>query len=465
MRKLLASLLIASLPAAAAVTEQDIQTAQKLRDQALSSPLAYDLVKSLVVEVGPRLAGSENNKKAEDWAVAKLKSLGFDKVYTEALTIPTWTRGTIHAEIEAPYRQHLAITALGNSVGTDAKGIDAEVAFFDSLDDLKAADPKEVKGKIVFINKRMARAQDGFQYGTTVGARSRGAIEAAKLGAKAVLIRSVGTGLSRFPHTGMMHYQDDVEKIPAAAVAVPDANLLEAMVKEGKPVRLHLEMTAKPGPETTVHNVIAEVTGSEKPDEIVLIAGHLDSWDEGQGAIDDGAGIALAAAAGKLIKDLPRRPKRTIRVVFFAAEEVGLFGGKAYVAQHKDTDLAKHVLAGESDFGAGRIYRIDTRFGPKGDDLSAALNKVLGPIGVDVGSNQAGGGSEVSLMPAFGVPVVSLRQDGTHYFDYHHTADDTLNKIVPAELAQNLAAWVSTVYLAAQNDSPLRPIPEGDFGE
>ncbi|ROQ22383.1 M20/M25/M40 family metallo-hydrolase [Gallaecimonas pentaromativorans] len=465
MRKLLVSLLFASLPAAAAVSEPDIQTAEKLRDQALASHQAYDLVKSLVVEVGPRLAGSENNKKAEAWAVAKLKSLGFDKVYTEALTIPTWARGTIHAEISAPYRQHLVLTALGGSVGTDAKGIDAEVVRFADIDALKAADRNAVAGKIVFIDKPMARVQNGFQYGTTVAGRAMGAIEAAKLGAKAVLIRSVGTGLSRFPHTGMMRYQDDVTKIPAAALAVPDANLVAAMLQAGKPVKLHLTMTAEPGPQTTVHNVIAEVTGSEKPDEIVLIAGHLDSWDEGQGAIDDGAGIAIAAAAGKLIKDLPKRPKRTIRVVFFAAEETGLWGGKAYVEQHKGKDLAKHVLAGESDFGADRVYRIDTRLGPEGEALRSALNKVLSPIGVDMGDNQAGGGSEVSLLPYQGVPVVSLRQDGTYYFDYHHTADDTLNKIDPAQLAQNVAAWVATVYLAAQNDSPLRPIPEGNFGE
>ncbi|EKE68278.1 M20/M25/M40 family metallo-hydrolase [Gallaecimonas xiamenensis] len=465
MRKLLASLLIASLPAAAALSEQDIQTAAKLRDQALQSSQAYDLVESLVVEVGPRLAGSDNNKKAEAWAINKLKSLGFDKVYTEAVTIPTWTRGTIHAEIEAPYRQHLVISALGGSVGTDENGINAEVAFFDSIDDLKAADAKAVKGKIVFINKRMVRAQDGFQYGTTVAGRSKGAVEAAKLGAKAVLIRSVGTSPHRFAHTGVMRYQEGVARIPAAAVSVPDADLIEAMVKRGQPVRLHLELSAEPGPDTTVHNVIAEVTGSEKPDEVVVISGHLDSWDEGQGAIDDGAGVAIAAAAGKLIKDLPQRPKRTIRVIFYAAEEIGLYGGYAYAEQHQGKSLAKHVLAAESDFGAGRIYRLDTRFGPEGEPLRQALAKVLMPIGVDLGNNQAGGGPDVSMLPAQGVPVVSLRQDGTYYFDYHHTPDDTLNKIKPDELAQNVAAWVAMAYLAAQNDAPLRPIPEGNFGE
>ncbi|WP_341503055.1 M28 family peptidase [Gallaecimonas sp. GXIMD4217] len=449
--------LLLALPAWAGLQQSDLDTAKALRDQALAGNIAYDTVESLTVEVGPRLAGSEGDRKAVAWAVDKLQRLGFDRVYTEELAIPTWRRGHIHAEISAPYRQHLVITALGGSVGTGEKGLAGDIAFFETLDELKAADPKAVEGKIVFINKRMERAQTGFQYGKTVAGRSKGAIEAAKKGAQAILIRSVGTGPHRFAHTGTMKYEEGVPRIPAAAVAVPDANLVEAMHRRGKTVSVHLEMTAEPGPQGKTHNVIAELTGSEKPEEVVLIGAHLDSWDNGPGALDDGAGVGIMVAAGKLIEQLPQRPKRTIRVVLYGAEEIGLYGGHAYAERHRE-ELAKHVLAGESDFGAGAIYRLDTNFGPEGRALAKALFEVLEPMGVAAGNNEAGGGPDVSMLPELGVPVVSPRQDGTYYFDYHHTPDDTLNKIVPEELNQNVATWTVIAYLAAQYDGSLRPV-------
>ena len=436
---------------------QDAIISQQLAQKALNSNAAYDIVESLTVEVGPRLAGTDKDIMAVDWAMEKLWLMGFDKVYKESVQVPAWSRGHASASIIAPYEQPLVITALGGSIATPIKGIQAPIVRFESLEELMLASPGRVEGKIVFIDHKTERHKEGNGYGVTVGGRSRGAVEAAKKGAVAIVIRSIGTDHDRMAHTGMMRYEEDVPKIPAAAMSIPDAELINGMLKRDPNIVMSLNMTSENLGIATSYNVIAEVTGSSKPDEIVLIGAHLDSWDEGTGAIDDGAGVAIVTAAAKLIQDLPQKPARTVRVVLYAAEEVGLVGGKAYAAQHAD-ELEKHYIAAESDFGAGPIYQIDFNVAPNSFKQVQHQVSAMTRFGVALGTNDASGGPDVSMMPGLGVPVASLKQDGTDYFDYHHTPNDTLDKIDPKALAQNVAAYVQFAYMMAQSEIDLRPL-------
>lgn len=436
-------------------TNQNVSA--QLQQKALESSLSYDIVESLTVEVGPRLAGSEKDLIAVQWAENKLNSLGFDKVYKEAVKVPVWQRGEAKASIVSPFAQPLVITALGGSVGTPEEGINAPIVRFESLEALKLAEPSQVLGKIVFIDHITPRFKTGKGYGITVGGRSRGAIAAAEKGALAIVIRSIGTDHDRMAHTGMMRYQEGVEKIPAAAMSNPDADLIALMLKRDPNVILHLKLTPKNLGYATSYNVIAEVTGSSKPDEIVLIGAHLDSWDEGTGAIDDGAGVAIVTTAGHLISQLPQRPARTVRVVLYAAEELGLIGGKSYAKAHQH-ELDKHYIAAESDFGAGYIYQLDFNVADSAFAAIQAHTASMQANGVAMGNNQASGGPDVSMLPNHGVPVASLRQDGTDYFDYHHTPNDTLDKIDPKALAQNAAAYAQFAYLMAQSEIELRPL-------
>jgi len=436
---------------------QDAIISQQLAQKALNSNAAYDIVESLTVEVGPRLAGTDKDIMAVDWAMEKLWLMGFDKVYKESVQVPAWSRGHASASIIAPYEQPLVISALGGSVATPMKGIQAPIVRFETLEELTLASPGRVEGKIVFIDHKTERHKDGNGYGATVGGRSRGAVEAAKKGAVAIVIRSIGTDHDRMAHTGMMRYEEDVPKIPAAAMSIPDAELINGMLKRDPNIVMSLNMTSENLGIATSYNVIAEVTGSSKPDEIVLIGAHLDSWDEGTGAIDDGAGVAIVTAAAKLIQDLPQKPARTVRVVLYAAEEVGLVGGKAYAVQHAD-ELEKHYIAAESDFGAGPIYQIDFNVAPNSFTQAQHQVSAMTRFGVALGTNDASGGPDVSMMPGLGVPVASLKQDGTDYFDYHHTPNDTLDKIDPKALAQNVAAYVQFAYMMAQSEIDLRPL-------
>jgi hypothetical protein len=431
----------------------------ELSKSALNSNLAYDVVKSLTVEIGPRIAGSDGDKRAVIWAENKLTELGFDKVYKEPVRVRNWSRGLANAKVITPYPQSLVITALGGSIATPEGGLQTQVIMFDSLEALIQADAANVAGKIVFINKRMIRDRAGKGYGPVVAGRAKGAIEASKLGAAAVLIRSVGTDNSRFAHTGGMHYSDEVKRIPAGALSNADADNLEAMIQQRNSVELDVTMQAKEHGWQTSYNVIGEMTGTEKPDEIVLIAAHLDSWDEGTGALDDGAGVGIVSAAASLIKSITGSPKRTIRVILYAAEEPGLVGGRAYARKHKD-ELAKIIVAAESDFGAGKIYQLDTRFDESALVDTEELHAALATLGIEKGNNKAGGGPDISMLPKQGVPVASLRQDGTYYFDYHHTPNDTLDKIDPADLAQNLAAYAVFTYFMANESIDPRPAPK-----
>ncbi|HEX7182507.1 MAG TPA: M20/M25/M40 family metallo-hydrolase [Thermoanaerobaculia bacterium] len=430
-------------------------TAASLRDAAMKGTRAYDLVRSLTTEVGPRPAGSEGDRRAVEWGLRTMHELGFQNVRAEKVKVPHWEIGEGKGEITAPWPQPLTLIALGGSVGTPEGGIEAEVIEAPSVQDLEKMDPAQVKGKIAFINKRMERRRDGSGYGETVGGRSRGAIVAGKLGAAALVIRSVGTDNNRTPHTGAMRYEDGGPRIPAAALSNPDADILEAQLRSGKPVRFRLTLGSRHLPEAESANVIGEIPGREKPEEIVLLGCHLDSWHPGTGAVDDGAGCAIVMEAARHIGELKQRPRRTIRVVLYANEEFGLSGARGYAEKYA-ADLAKHVLAGESDFGAGKVWSIDSGVDPAAVPLFDEIVKLVAPLGIERGTNEAGGGADLSTLAPARVPLMDLNQDGTYYFDWHHTANDTLDKVDPKDLNQNVAAWAAVAYAAAE--------VSGDFG-
>ena len=442
------------------IPQKAIAAATTLRDKAMDDNTGYDFVTGLTTEVGARLAGSDADKRGVEWTIAKFKAMGFDKVYTEKVSYPLWERRSEHGAIVAPFPQSLSLTALGYSAGTPAGGLTAEVVGFDTLDALKAADPATVKGKIVYVSTHMTQQKDGHDYGMGSATRTRGPVLAAKMGAVGYLLRSAGTDPhSRTPHAGLTGFTDPKEAIPAAALSLPDADQLERVLKEGKPVTVKLDLDVGMKGTYEGSNVIAEVTGRKYPNEVVAIGGHLDSWDLGTGAIDDGAGVAIAAAAAKLIKDMPQRPDRTIRVIAFANEEMGLWGGRAYADAH-GKDVAKFQLGTESDFGAGRIWRMTASVKPEARGAIEQIAKLLEPIGVAYdASKPGGGGSDLSQMHAKGMAALSLTQDGTDYFDYHHNANDTLDKIDPKALAQNVAVYATFAYLAAQADGNFGSAP------
>ncbi|OOG53980.1 aminopeptidase [Rhodanobacter sp. B05] len=456
---LTASLLLACSIASAATTisAAAVSTAEQLRDRAMHDDTAYRIVSSLTTEVGPRLAGSDADLRAREWAVAKFKALGFDKVYTEPVTFPLWQRRSESGAIVAPFPQPLVLTALGYSPGTPKGGLTAQVVKFDSLDALKAAAPADVKGKIVYVDYRMHRQKDGHDYGMGSAVRVDGPPIAAAKSAVGYLLRSAGTDAhQRIAHTGVTGFRDQAKAIPAAALSNPDADQLDRVLAYGKPVTVKLDLDCGIVGEYTGANVIGEITGRKHPDQIVAIGGHLDSWDPGTGAIDDAAGVAIAMAAAKLIHDLPQRPDRTIRVIAFANEEMGLWGGRAYADRHAG-EVAKFQLGTESDFGAGPIWRMSASVKPSARGAIEQIAKVLAPIGVAYDAKRpGGGGSDLSQMHAKGMAALTLTQDGTHYFDWHHTPNDTLDKIDPQELAQNVAVYAAFSYMAAQAD--------GDFG-
>lgn len=457
----LASLLLAGAALAqadhAALKPEAVRTAETLREKALAGSGAYAIVEQLTTEVGPRLAGTEADARAVDWAIAQFKALGYDKVWTEPVTFPVWERGFEAARVIRPFPQSLAVAALGGSIGTPDEGVTGDVVAFDTYHALVERGTREtVEGKIVYIGNRMRRAKDGRGYGEAVIARSLGASKAAALGARALLIRSVGTDAnSRTPHTGNLSYDIALRKIPAAALSNPDADLIEAMLKRGEAVQIELRLGSGVRGEYTSRNVIGEVAGRDDDGKLVLIGGHLDSWDLGTGALDDGAGIAITMAAGKLIADLPRaqRPRHALRVVAWANEEQGIYGGKAYAETYKD-EVASHLIGFESDFGAGRIWRFDTRVPDAALPLMDAIGALLAPLGIERGGNEAFGGADVGSMRQLGMPVAGLVQDGTRYFDYHHTANDTLDKIDAADLDQNVAAYAVLSYLVAEHGMP-----------
>ncbi len=426
-----------------------LKTAVQLRAKALSDDTGWMVVESLTTEVGPRLAGSEADARAVAWAVAKFKALGYDKVWTEPVTFPMWVRRSEHGQVLGGSAQNLVLTALGGSVGGTVEG---EVVRFPDLAALQAAPDGSLKGKIAFVDYQMQRKQDGSDYRNGGGIRWGGPSVAIQKGAVGFLMRSAGTDTSRAAHTGNTRYQDGLTPIPAAALSTIDAAQLARLVAIG-PTRVKVSLDCGFDGEYTSQNVIGEITGSEKPDEIVLLGGHLDSWDLGTGAIDDGAGIAISMATGTLLK--PMKPRRSIRVVAFANEEQGLFGGRAYAERHAG-EVSKHVIAAESDFGADKIYQFDSSAAKLQPEAMAQISDALAPLGIKWMPGKGGPESDIEVMAGLGMAWASLGHDGTNYFDLHHTDEDTLDKIDPKQLAQNVAAYVVLAWLASQAD--------GDFG-
>jgi Zn-dependent M28 family amino/carboxypeptidase len=436
---------------AAAPPPDPAAVAAALRDKALSDPTAWQTLESLTTEVGARPAGSPAAARARDWGLARLKALGFENVHAEPFPITAWARGAESAEVVSPYPQKLQILGIGGSAPTPPGGIEAEIVLFHTYAELLAAPEGSLAGKIAVVTQPMTRAQDAAGYSASSRWRTRGPGEAAKRGAVAYLLRSLSTAESRTPHTGAMLSEP---RIPAAALSVPDAEQLDRMAARGGPIRIRLVLNSTTTPDAPAWNVVGEVRGSERPDEVVLIGGHLDSWDPGQGAIDDGAGVAITSSAARLIAQLPRHPRRTIRVVLFGDEEMD-FSGKAYAAAHA-AEASKIVAMGEADGGADPIWTLQLPTGGSRSPAMASLPRLMGPLKVivsDLGALFAGSDMELQ-----GVPPLLLRNDMSRYFDIHHSADDTLDKVDPEALAQNVAAWAAVTYLIADTDVDFRAL-------
>ena len=446
-RALFAALLISAVPAVAQQSVAKMPApvirdphVEKLRDEALANDhYAWDVVEGLTTEVGQRLAATEAEARARDWAVKRLTAMGFANVHVEPFTMPVWTRGAESAEIVAPFPQKLAVAALGYSGSTGPEGVTAQIAYFPTVDALRAASDADVRGKIVFIDHHMMPAQDGSGYGQFGAPRRQGPTIASLKGAIGIVIRSIGTDHHRNPHTGVQYFTDGAKPIPAGALAVPDSEQLIRILKRGQPVTMHLTLVSQRTEGGHSGNVIAEVPGRDPKAPVLLVGGHLDSWDLATGAIDDGAGVAITTAAAKHIMDAGR-PLRTIRIVWFGAEEPGGFGGKAYADAH---GKEPHAIAGESDFGADRIWRFSSKLKDSDPASYAQLAASLAPLGITKNDKGDADGTDVEPTIALGAPWVSLNQDGTRYFDWHHTPDDTLDKIDVAQMRQNVAAWTT----------------------
>ncbi|HMA29671.1 MAG TPA: M20/M25/M40 family metallo-hydrolase [Thermoanaerobaculia bacterium] len=434
-------------------------TLERLVRAALQTDGAYDTARGLTDTVGPRLSGSPGDARSVAWAEAALRARGFSNVHAEAVTVPHWERGEEGGEIVSPVPLRLSLCALGGSVGTPPEGIEADVVEAQSLEGVDALGEK-AKGRIVLVWKVMERRPDGSGYGATVPIRGAAASRAAKLGAVGALIRSVATSNARLPHTGSLRYEAGVPKIPAAALAVPDADLVHRLLAEGKTVRVRFALSARTLADATSANVLGEIPGREKADEIVVLGGHLDSWDLGQGAVDDAAGLGIAIEAARLVGQLPKRPRRTLRVVAFANEENGLAGARAYAKTHAG-ELPAHVAAIECDSGAGRVSGFGWTAGPSAESTLAVLAEVLKPFGIG-NLKKGGGGADVGTLRAAGVPLFSPIQDVSRYFDVHHSADDTFDKIDREEMNTGVAAVAALAYALAEFRTPLERIPEAE---
>ena len=416
-----------------------------IREAALQDNIAWDFIEGLTTEVGPRPAGTPQEARAREWAVAKLKLLGFSNVRSEPYKMPVWVRGHDEARILSPFPQNLTAAALGNSASTSTNGIEGEVIYFPTLSDLQAAPDGSLKGKIAFVSHAMAATQDGSSYSHFGATRRQGPSIASKKGATAIVIRSIGTDNHRLPHSGVQMWADGVKPIPAAALSTVDADQLTRILSRGQPVSLRLTLTSKMLKDQPSGNVIAELPGTDPTAGIVLAACHIDSWDQGTGAIDDASGCGIiTAAALHAAKAGPLR--RTIRILMAGAEEVGGDGGRAYFTAHGGE---RHAMAMESDFGADRVWRVDFKLPAGHEALSDRIASTLSPLGIAPSRLAAGGGSDIEPLVKAGVPVVDLQQDGTRYFDIHHTADDTLDKVNRAQLQQNVSAWAVTLFAIA----------------
>jgi hypothetical protein len=442
-----------------------------IRDKALASHWAYERLADLTDLVGPRLSGSPQAQAAVELVAAAMRSDGL-KVSLEPMLAPHWVRGeergTLIEYAQRPrgITQTVKLTALGGSVATPEAGLTAEVLLVHSFAELSER-AKQARGRIVVFDVPFDQGladtgHAGEAYGQAVAYRVGAASAAGKLGAVAALIRSVGGADYRLPHTGMMVYEPGVTKIPAGALTSEDVQLISRLSKRG-PVRMHLVLTPAQLPDVPSFNVVGELTGAQKPDEVVLVSGHLDSWDLATGAIDDGAGVAAAMGALHVLRELKLRPKRSIRAVGFMSEECGVFGGKAYFEAHRD-QIDKFVGVIESDFGAARPLGFEAYVRPEALPQLRVLKQALSPFGAAaLRHSHDTVGADISPLEAAGVPGFELMLDGRHYFDLHHTPADTLDKVDPAHLARMVASLaILAYYLADSAEIPAHLAPVHD---
>ena len=442
---------------------QTLSDLKRLEQAALTSDYAYKQVAHLANNIGPRLTGSAQAGKAVEYVASELKTIGCD-VQLEKVMVPHWVRAEEAAAlVQFPgmaegTTQKIIVTALGASVATPSDGITAEVIAVKNFDELKTLPREKVAGKIVLFDypfdKRMAdEGRGGEAYGEAVVYRADGPSTAARQGAVACLIRSVGGADYRLPHTGQTDYKADAPKIPAGAITAEDAEMIVDLVKQG-PVKMKLVLTPQTLPDVESANVIGDIKGSEHPEQVVIVSGHLDSWDLGTGAIDDGAGVAVSMETANLIRQLGLKPKRTIRVIAWMNEENGLRGSKQYAKDHEN-DWANHFAGIETDGGAGHPIGINICGKPEVKAMLKAVGAILQESGAGMLNLVERCGADIEPMEKAGVPTFAPIQDSRFYFNYHHTAADTLDKIVPKELAENSAVVAVLAYALANSEQSL----------
>lgn len=427
------------------VANQYRDVASRIIARATKDSAAWNRLAVLTETFGNRFSGSESLERAIDWVLAEMRKDGLDGVRGEPVMVPRWVRGTESVELISPRRANLPMLGLGGSIATPPQGITADVMVVKSYDDLTAR-AAEAKGKIVLFNVPFT------VYGQTVAYRGGGAVAAARVGAVASLVRSITPYSMRTPHTGGMAYNDSVPKIPHAAITPEDADMIARMIQRGERVRVKLTMSARMMPDAQSRNVIAELRGTTSPDEVVVMGGHIDSWDVGRGAMDDAGGVVVAWEAIKILKELGLTPKRTIRVVGWTNEENGTRGGNGYRDAHR-AELDKHIAAIESD---GGVFK-PLGFGFTGSDSAFAIVRQIGTLLAGIGAGdiaRGGGGADIGPIMALGVPGLGLNVDGTRYFWYHHTDADTVDKLDQREVALCVAVMAVMAYVLA--DMPDR---------
>jgi carboxypeptidase Q len=442
-------------------SDQTLADLQKIQQASLLSDYGYRQVAFLSNNIGPRLSGSPQAQRAVEYVADEMRKLGLE-VQLQKVTVPHWVRGEEHGELVewngmAPATtQKIVLTALGGSVATDENGLTADVIVVNSFDELNKLGAGAVEGKIVLFNVKFDKTladlnQALAAYGQITPYRGGGASAAARLGAVAVLVRSAGASQNRLAHTGGLRYADGVKKIPAAAVPFEDAELIAYLAKMGK-VRMKLTLTPKTLPDATSYNVIADLKGSEKPDEIVVVGGHLDSWDLGTGAIDDAAGVSMAMQTVYILKQLKLQPRRTIRLVAFMNEENGFVGATTYA---NEANAAKHFAAIEGDLGASHPIGIIFSGKPEVMPFLRPIANILNSQGAGVINQQQSAGSDIGTLRTKGVPLFEPWFDTRTYFNYHHTAADTFDKVNPKELAENCSVMAVLAYGLANLEQPL----------
>jgi carboxypeptidase Q len=440
-------------------TPEQIAQMERLRDAAMKDPYALNELRHLTDNIGPRLSGSEQAQAAVDYVANEMRVLGATVTLEKAM-VPHWVRGAETAELvawpgQAPgTTQKIVLTALGPSIATPVGGLTADVVVVDNWQQLRALPQGAVKGRILLFNhpydKELAAQGGGlYAYGGGVVYRGMGPIAAATAGAVAVLVRSVGGADYRLPHTGHTDYAPDVTKIPAAAVTAEDAELLENLTRQG-PVMMHLTLTPQTLPDVQGYNVIADWKGSEHPEQVVVVSGHLDSWDLGTGALDDGAGVAVSMQTIHLLHDLEIHPRRTVRMIAWMSEEEGSEGAAAYMIDHKD-EVADHVGAIESDLGADHPTGIFYGGKPALGQWLRPLTEVLDAIGAETLIAAPGVGEDIDGLTRKGVPSFAPIQDNRSYFNYHHSAADTFDKVDPRHLNENAAVLAVLAYALADS--------------